>query len=50
MALFTNPHFDQHEQVVFGHDRDTGLRAIIAIHNTRLGPAFGRLPHVPIPK
>ena len=30
-----------HEQVVFCHDRDTGLKAIIAIHNTTIGPALG---------
>ncbi|AYY14652.1 Glu/Leu/Phe/Val dehydrogenase [Actinobacteria bacterium YIM 96077] len=30
-----------HEQVVFCHDRFTGLRAIIAIHSTALGPALG---------
>jgi len=30
-----------HEQVVFCHDRATGLRAIIAIHDTTLGPALG---------
>ncbi len=30
-----------HEQVVFCHDEPTGLRAIIAIHNTVLGPALG---------
>lgn len=30
-----------HEQVVFCHDKATGLRAIIAIHNTVLGPALG---------
>ena len=30
-----------HEQVVFCHDHDTGLKAIIAIHNTVLGPALG---------
>ncbi len=30
-----------HEQVVFCHDEKTGLRAIIAIHNTVLGPALG---------
>jgi valine dehydrogenase (NAD+) len=33
--------FDGHEQVVFGRDDDTGLRAIIAIHSTRLGPSLG---------
>ena len=31
----------EHEQVVFCNDPETGLRAIIAIHNTTLGPALG---------
>jgi leucine dehydrogenase len=30
-----------HEEVLFCFDRPTGLRAIIAIHNTTLGPALG---------
>lgn len=30
-----------HEQVVFCHDDASGLKAIIAIHNTVLGPALG---------
>jgi len=30
-----------HEQVVFSNDPNTGLRAIIAIHDTTLGPALG---------
>jgi valine dehydrogenase (NAD+) len=30
-----------HEQVVFCHDKPTGLRAIIAIYSTSLGPALG---------
>ena len=30
-----------HEQVVFCHNKDAGLKAIIAIHNTTLGPAVG---------
>jgi leucine dehydrogenase len=30
-----------HEQVVICHDKDCGLKAIIAIHNTTLGPALG---------
>ena len=30
-----------HEQVVFGADEATGLRCIIAIHSTRLGPSLG---------
>src|SRR3954451_3592041 len=31
----------EHEQVVFCHDRATGLRAIVAIHSTALGPSLG---------
>lgn len=31
----------EHEEVVFCYDRNVGLRAIIAIHNTSLGPALG---------
>jgi valine dehydrogenase (NAD+) len=31
----------EHEQVVFCNDRATGLKAIIAIHSTALGPALG---------
>lgn len=31
----------RHEQVVFGYLHDTGLKAIIAIHDTTLGPALG---------
>jgi len=30
-----------HEQVLFCHDKTVGLKAIIAIHNTTLGPALG---------
>ncbi|WP_327068207.1 valine dehydrogenase [Kitasatospora sp. NBC_01250] len=32
---------DGHEQVVLCHDRTSGLKAIIAIHSTALGPALG---------
>lgn len=32
---------NNHEQVVFCNDNDTGLKAIIAIHNTVLGPSLG---------
>ncbi len=32
---------NDHEQVVFCQDRATGLRSIIAIHSTRLGPSLG---------
>ncbi len=30
-----------HEQVAFFHDKDTGLKAIVGIHSTVLGPALG---------
>jgi len=30
-----------HEQVVYCNDNKTGLQAIIAIHNTVLGPSLG---------
>ncbi len=32
---------NEHEQVVFCNDHASGLRAIIAIHSTALGPALG---------
>ena len=32
---------NNHEQVLFCNDNDTGLKAIIAIHNTVLGPSLG---------
>jgi len=39
--VFGQYSFDNHEQVVFCNDKDTGLKAIIGIHNTVLGPALG---------
>src|SRR5690554_248094 len=39
--VFGQVSFDHHEQVVFCHDKDSGLKAIIGIHNTVLGPALG---------
>jgi leucine dehydrogenase len=32
---------DTHEEILFGHDPSSGLKAIIAIHSTALGPALG---------
>jgi leucine dehydrogenase len=32
-----------HEQIVYCHSKDAGLKAIIAIHNSVLGPALGGL-------
>ncbi|MFD6364720.1 Leu/Phe/Val dehydrogenase [Streptomyces roseolus] len=42
-VLHTLFHSEQggHEQVVICQDRATGLKAVIALHNTALGPALG---------
>ena len=39
--VFGQLSFNNHEQIVFCNDEDTGLKAIIGIHNTTLGPALG---------
>jgi len=41
MELFDTCREFGHEQVVFCNNNDVGLRAIIAIHDTTLGPALG---------
>ena len=41
MAFFDLTDFDDHEQVVFCSDEASGLKAIIAVHSTKLGPAVG---------
>ncbi len=41
MRLFDHPEFDGHERVLFGHDAASGLKAIIAIHDSTRGPAVG---------
>ena len=41
MSVFDHPEFDQHECVHFVQDERSGLRAIIAVHNTVRGPALG---------
>jgi valine dehydrogenase (NAD+) len=38
-----------HEQVVFYHDTQTGLRAVVGIYSTALGPALGGVRFVPYP-
>jgi leucine dehydrogenase len=40
MGVFTELG-EEFEEVVFFHDRPSGLRAIVAIHSTQLGPALG---------
>ena len=41
MGVFDAIGLDTHEEVLFGYDRVSGLRSIIAIHSTSLGPALG---------
>jgi len=41
MKIFESMANSGHEQVVLCHDEATNLRAVIAIHNTILGPALG---------
>lgn len=47
------PDFDAHEALHFVTDEKSGLRAIIAMHSTHLGPAaggdlgFGTIPTMP---
>ena len=41
MSVFSNPSFSEHELVAFRNDRHSGLRAIIAVHSSALGPAVG---------
>ena len=41
MSVFSHSEFDNHQQVAFFNDKKSGLRAIIAVHNTNLGPALG---------
>jgi glutamate dehydrogenase/leucine dehydrogenase len=40
---------DEHEQVVFFRDAAAGLRAIVAVHSTALGPAMGGTRFLPYP-
>lgn len=40
-AMFDNSSYDAHEGVHFFHDEESGLRAVIAIHSTALGPSAG---------
>ena len=48
-AIFDSSEFDDHEEIVFASDRETGLRAVIAIHSTILGPALGGCRMYPYP-
>ena len=39
--MFSHSDYDRHEALLFAQDTTSGLRALIAIHDTTLGPAFG---------
>jgi leucine dehydrogenase len=41
MNVFDSPDFDHHEQIAFFDDKATGLKAIVAVHSTAMGPACG---------
>ncbi|MDT0593873.1 Glu/Leu/Phe/Val family dehydrogenase [Glaciecola petra] len=41
MSIFDHPDYDKHESISFINDASTGLKAIIAVHNTNLGPSVG---------
>ncbi len=41
MSVFSAPAYDRHELVSFSSDAASGLKAIIAVHDTTLGPAVG---------
>jgi leucine dehydrogenase len=45
MPVFDHADFDQHESLQFVQDPKSGLKAIIAIHSTALGPAAGGCRH-----
>jgi len=49
MNLFDHQDFDGHEQVLFCNDPSVGLKAIIALHSTALGPAAGGCRMHPYP-
>ncbi|MEP1447757.1 MAG: Glu/Leu/Phe/Val dehydrogenase dimerization domain-containing protein [Paraglaciecola sp.] len=41
MSVFEHSEFDEHEHVAFHQDKASGLKAIIAVHNSNLGNALG---------
>jgi leucine dehydrogenase len=41
MSVFDHAEFDDHESLHYFFDDKTGLRAIIAVHSTAIGPAAG---------
>ena len=50
MSYFEEMDKQDYEQLVFCQDKSSGLRAIICIHDTTLGPALGGLRMYPYEK
>lgn len=49
MNIYDHADFDQHETVAFHYDKASGLKAIIAVHDTTLGPSMGGCRMYPYP-
>lgn len=49
MTVFDSVHYQDHEQVVYASDPASGLKTIMAIHSTALGPALGGTRFYPYP-
>ena len=49
MSVFEHINGDGYEQIVYFSDDQSGLRAIVAIHSTALGPALGGTRFYPYP-
>lgn len=48
--MFDHPDYDGHERLLFACDASSGLRALVAIHSSALGPAFGGCRMYPYPE
>src|SRR3954468_13764543 len=40
-SMFSHPDYDNHEKLLFAYDAESGLKALVAVHSSALGPAFG---------
>src|SRR3954451_11508088 len=39
--MFSHPDHADHEKLLFAYDAESGLKALVAVHSSALGPAFG---------
>jgi leucine dehydrogenase len=49
LVVFDEVAREGHEQILYGYDKISGLKTIIAIHSTALGPALGGTRFFPYP-